>query len=301
MDLSKITTGIIIVVVSVILAGVLVIPVIQDVTASEDTFTNEGAFNYGIFTPDDEYTLNYSSDGKITVNDVDVPSFNTDRAYSVIASENFTARYGVTGGNYYMQCIGVDQNNAVFADGGVSATVTISGGKLSVSWTSSTDVTTTKTVVFSEMYAIVPTEDQAVMKYSTEEVYIKGDSQIYATGITTVVTWRNIIHFEGTYEDGITISSPDLTGATFDNVVWNVEPVNGYIDLYRLTSIEFDITYEDTTVHATYSYFGVPSEITAERSNHMNSSQAVIMGVVSVLVLVSIVMVAVRMISGRSD
>ena len=58
-------------VVGIILAGSVLMPVLNDVTKTEQTFVNNGVFNYGIFTPEDTYTLVYNNtnlDGKITVN-----------------------------------------------------------------------------------------------------------------------------------------------------------------------------------------------------------------------------------------
>lgn len=280
--------------IGVILAGSLLMPVLSDATTTEKTFTNSGVFNYGIFTPDDEYTLEYdASDGSIVVNGETVPAFDAmNKTYSIVATDNFIARFGQNSGGYFCQCIGTDTNNNNFADGGLTATFTISSGNLSLTWIKSDSTTVTKTVSFDEMYAIVPTADEAILKVSTDKVYIKGDSELYASGLTTVTNWTNIFHFEGTYTDGITISSPNLSDATYDNIKWNIEPVAGYLDLYELTSIEFDITDNDTTVHATYSYFGVPSSVTAELSQHLAPGEIAILNALPILVIVALVVMA---------
>lgn len=289
-------------VVGTILAGSVLMPVLNDATTTERTFVNEGAFNYGIFTPDDEYTLTYTqATGELIVNDVVVPSFDAlNKAYSIVATDNYLARYGYNSGGYYLQHIGYVGNN-LFADGGVTATITISGGDLSITWVKADNTTVTKTVTFTEMYAIVPTADAAVMKAAADQVYIKGDSELYASGLTTITNWTNIFHFEGTYNDGITISSPSFPDATYDNITWNIEPVAGYVDLYKLTSIEFDITNNDTVTHATYSYFGVPSEVTAELSQHLTPGQIALVSAVPVLVIVALLVVAVGIVARRND
>ena len=301
MEKMNALTLIITLVVGVILTGALLGPVISDATKTTETFENSGPFNYGIITPDDTYTLEFSTTGDhITVNGKVVPAFDAlNKAYSIIACDNFVARYGANASGTFMQCIGVDQANTNFADGGVTATITVSDGKLLITWTKSDNTTVTKTVLFDEMYAIMPTPDEAILKVSTEEVYITGDSELYASGVTQVSVWFNVFHFEGTYNDGIRISSPNLPDATYSNVTWNIEPVEGYNDLYKLTSIEFDITYNDAVTHATYSYFGVPSEVTAELTNHLTPGQIALMGAIPVMVIVALLMAAVGAIALR--
>lgn len=308
MDPKRIVALVVGAAVMVLIFSALLVPIINDATTTEKTFTNEGAFNYGKFTPTDTYELTYTaSDGKITANgDVVTPisgvSLTNYGSYSVIASDNVLLRYGSNQSGYYMQLIGNDSGGNNVLTGGVSGTATITGGQLSVTLTSSEDVTTTKTFNFTELYAIVADEDVAVMKVSTTPVYIKGDSELYGSGLTTVSSWNNMFHFEGTYDDGITITSPNLTTATFDNIEWNIEPVSGYEDLYKLTSIEFDITNSDTTVHATYSYFAVPSEVTAELSVHPDAPTLSLLSVIPIIVMIGIVLAVVGVaIVSRND
>ena len=279
------------IVVAVIVTSVVLIPITEEVTATTETFENKGVFNYGLFTPDDDYTLTFdATTGELTVNDVVVPGFDTlNKAYSIIATDDYLARYGSTSGGYYLQNIGYEGAN-LFVDSGVTATITISEGDLSVTWVKADNTTVTKTVTFTEMYAIVPTTDTAVMKVSSEEVYIKGDSELYASGLTTITLWANIFHFEGTYDDGITISSPTFPTATYDNITWNIEPVSGYVDLYKLTSIEFDITYNGEVTHAVYSYFGVPSTVTAEKAIHADAMTNTIISLIPIFVVLAILM-----------
>lgn len=291
MDMKIVGITVAILVSITVLAGVLM-PVLDDATATTDTFTNEGVFNYGIFKPTDTYTFTYdNSTGAMTVNgeSVTVPgvTLTNYNSYSVLASDDWLFRFGSNANGYYMQMIGKDKVGSTLLTGG-TCSASITNGDLVLTLTDSENNTTTKTLGFTEFYSIVPNEDVAVMKISNQAVYIKGDSPLYGSGLTTVSAWNNAFHFEGTYDDGITISSPNLSTATFDNITWNIEPVDGYIDLYKLTSIEFDITNSGTTVHATYSYFGVPSEVTAERSVHFTDNQNALLAVIPMLVIVAI-------------
>ena len=300
MEIKDLTAILVVAMVGCILVAGF-IPVVGESVTATTTFENDGPFNYGVFTPDDDYTLEYATaDGSLIVNGEPVPAFNVlNKAYSIIACDNYIARYGRTAGGYFMQCLGTDTNGVNFADSGVTAIVTISEGKLSVTWVKADSTTVTKIVDFDEMYAIVPNENVAIMKVSTDEVYIKGDSALYASGVTQVSVWYNIIHFEGNYNDGITISSPNLPDATFSNVTWNIEPVAGYVDLYKLTSIEFDITYNDTVTHAVYSYFGVPSTVTAEKAIHADANTASIVSMIPFILIMGIVLMFVGVVLVR--
>ena len=110
-----------------------------------------------------------------------------------------------------------------------------------------------------------------------------------------------MFHFEGTYDDGITITSAN-TDATYSNITWNITPMDGYVDLYKLTSIEFDITYNDTVTHATYSYFAVPTEVTAELAVHPDAATLSMLSVIPIVVMIGIVLAVVGVaIVGRND
>lgn len=285
----------------VVCVAAIMMPVLNDATTTEKTFTNEGVYYYGIFGTTDTYTFEFdASDGSITVNDTEIDTLSgvtSGTTYSLLATDDTILRYGYNSSNqeYYLQTVGA--TNASTAD---TIVATISEGALSVTYT--TDGTdTVKTISFTELYAIVPTEDAAVLKQSSSEVYIKGDSELFASGLTTVTAWTNMFHFEGTYDDGITISSGN-TAATFDNIEWNIEEVDGYEDLYKLTSIEFDITISDTTKHATYSYFAVPTEVTAEKTVHFSDGENTLLNAIPVLVIVALVIGAVGIaITSRRD
>lgn len=292
MDIKGFPALIVGVVVALVLAGAT-LPIWADTLATEDTFKNEGVFYYGVFKPTDTYTLTYNNTtGALTVNGetVTVPGVDSTHygAYSILASDDWLFRYGSNQSGYYEQVVGKDKGGNTVLSGG-NCTATITGGDLVATFTDSENNVTTKTLAFTEFYGIVPTEDNAIMKISNQSVYIKGDSPLYGSGLTTVSAWNNAFHFEGTYDDGITISSPNLTGVTFDNITWNIEPVDSHEDLYKLTSIEFDINYNDTTVHATYSYFGVPSEVTADRSVSMSGPLGVLVGVLPLLIVAGLV------------
>lgn len=269
-------------------------PLVSDYSDAK-TFKNEGIFNYAILESTDSYSFEFDhnvQDGTIKVNDetMTVPRIGPSYAnsFSVVYDEDWLFRmsYSVNQGGYYAQVVGVDTSDNAFRYSG-SISASISEGVFTVEIDTDYDGTVnyTKTLAIKNMYAIVPDPEDAILKVSTESVYIKGDTELSMSGLTAIPNWYDMIHIEGSYDDGVTISSPNVATATFSNTTWNIEPVDGYIDLYKLTSIEFDITNNDSTVHATYSYFGVPSEVTADPDN-----PAVYKNLVSVLPLFALIL-----------
>lgn len=301
------TTGFIItLMLCVVLIGSTLAPVVSEAITTEETLVNDGLFNYGIFETSDSYVLSADIDNPdiITVNgeDMDNPLGTTAASYSLISSENFLVRmlYNSSAASpYQLTVVGLQSSNATIRMYMANLTATASEGTLTVSGTNTGGTEQTATFTYDEIYGIVPDGNDAVMKVPTAGAYIKGDSQLYASGLTTVSQWSDMIHFEGTYDDGITISSPNMSGATFDNIVWNIEPVSEYLDLYALTSIEFDVTYGDTTVHATYSYIAVPAEVTAELSQHLSSTEIALISVLPLIVIVAMVCAAAMMIRSK--
>ena len=288
--------------VGVLILAAALFPVIDQATTTEHTFTNEGYYDYGIFEPTDTYTLTVDvSTGAVTVGDaaVTIPSAVYGPGCSLISSEDFLLRYGQNPSGYFLQAVGIDYNGSTVAQGFAGTVIcTINNGNLIMSYDSS-GTPSSKTFSFDEMYAIVADTDEAVLKKMAESVYIKGDSPIYASGLTSVAGGLKMLHFEGNYTDGITISSPNLPDATYSNIEWNIEPVSGYVDLYKLTSIEFDVTNSGTTVHAVYSYFGVPEKVTAELAVHPSQDEIELLETIPILITVGLIMGIVGVIAAR--
>ena len=283
-------------VVITVIAAVLM-PVLGDATKTEDTFTNTGVFDYQILSSTDTYSFAYdhsAQDGKITVNGTEMtvpaigPSYSN--SFSIIYDDDWLIRmsWSVSQGGYYCQIVGKDVNDTTFRYGG-SITGVINNGNFDVTIDQGNGTPISKTMPINKMYAIVPTNDDAVLKVSTASVYILGDTDLSMSGLTAIANWYDVIHIEGSYDDGLTITSPNLAGVTFDNVEWNITEVNSHIDLYKLTSIEFDAHYNGNTQHVTYSYFGVPSEVTAERSVHFSANENAILLAIPALAIVAII------------
>ena len=306
MNAKTITMGIVGITVAVLITMSVAAPILAESIKTEDTFTNEGVFNYALLTDTDTYEFEFDhdvQDGTITVNDesiiVPVTISGSTYSYSIIYDDDWVVRmsYSVNQGGYYCQIVGIDSDgNSVRYTGSITALIEDSLFKVSVDTDYDGNVDYTKSFEINDMYGIVKNPDDAVLKVSTQAVYIKGDTELSVSGLTSIPDWYDIIHFEGTYDDGITITSPNVPDATFDNIQWNIEPVDGYNDLYKLTSIEFDAHYDDTVRHTTYSYFGVPLQVTAERSVHPSATTIEMLEIIPIMVLIGIVLATIGLV-----
>lgn len=278
-------------VVVVVLAAVLM-PVLEDATDTEDTFTNEGGYyRMGeINAADDtEYTLSWvKTDTTIlTINGVD---FDANAAYgtaatTVVASENWMLRYhSIDGPSGYLQYY--DGTSWAGDATTKSMDITASNGTVTITYVMSTDVTNTKTVTYTKLYAIMPDSTDDEMKKPTETPYLLGDSSIYAMGVTSGIT--GLIKIEGTINDGVDIDVIGNNSETISNIVIDKTAVSGYKDLYKVSKITFDVEISGVTTSCTYNFFIVPYEVTAEKSQHLDTNEIAIFGAIPVLVIVAL-------------
>lgn len=294
MELSKITTGVICLVVGIMVTFTLLIPVIDDVTHTEDTFTNEGLWRMSAIKDGDVWTRDPSIEN--------LWSFNGSS--EVLPSLGNSALLG---------------DNWCIRSNGQGRGETLSGNASSLSATAGEiDITLTglggSSVQSLPGYGWDP-NGSYLMKNWNADTYVLGDSIIYGTGASSVGDTGVIIHVEGTVNDGATVTvMQNSGGATISNVVVsdvvvNAVAVEGYDSLYKFTSITANVSLDATVGGTTSSQSGsivynmvvVPYEVTAELSNHTSSMNIAVIAIIPLLVIVALVMVAVRMISGRSD
>ena len=289
MEIGKLPMAIVGITIAVIVCAVVLIPVVQESTTTHTTFTNDGLINYKFFEATDEYSFELT-DGVLSVNGETItqPSAVVGNfTYTMVGSDNWLLRYANNNGSPIIQAVGIKKD-------GTQANSNVVAGEISDGdFVVTTTLNNTITFGFEKLYAMVKNPDEAVLKESTSSSYILGNSEIFIAGLTTISAWYNMIFITGTYDDGITITSPNLDGVTFDNIQWVIEPVSDYIDLYKLTAIKFDATYNDTVTHCTYNFFDVPSSVVAEKSVHLDQTSIQLINVIPILVIIGIVMLAV--------
>ena len=288
-------------VVGIILAGSLLMPVLDDATTTERTFTNVG--RYYVSTEIDgetTITMNYDIDG-------------TTRQWYI---DDVLLEYEptTTGPEYAQITTVAGADNMVFRTDGRARGLVNSTGGADYSITVTNESITYGTTVSNAPLFVASTQPTDYVLYNNTGApcLIKGDSVLIACGYTGVtvanaiddtpaVTTNLTISFSGSVKDGFEITTYDRDYTfTVDNVVVNATAHEGYVDLYDFTSVEFDVISEnDVATHCTYSVLAVPAEVTAELSEHLTPGQIALMGAIPVMVIVALLMAAVGAIALR--
>lgn len=285
----------------VVLAGVLM-PVLDDATATTDTFTNEGYFamNKITATDDQTHTIAWSSSnaGILVVDgvNIDVSSFDTGSLnYSIFATETDYFRIASDGSK--LSWVQFRGGQAVSKIASTTFSATIGSGTVSALFDSNETPTTT---TYTDAY-IISSDGTGpyVMKKANKDAYMLADSLIYGMGITDSVSYL----VSGDIEDiSVTVVQASGSTVTVSNEEVTYTPVNGYVGLYSFSNVTFDYTKDATPGTATYSYVIVPHEVTAERSVHFTDNQNALLAVIPMLVIVAILIgVVALVIRSRMD
>lgn len=283
-------------VVGIILAGSVLMPVLNDATKTTDEFTNDGFYRMKEISNGDTWMK--VSGGAWTYNTDDSISY-TNGAFNMTLGDDWCVRANGTARGTFVSG-GAQDATVVSADD----VITISG----------TGISSSGTTTISG-YGACSTGDYILTEPSTP-VYVNSETQIYATGTTEISTSGSaLFHIEGNIKDGVTITAYSLyTTTAYDsietsNVVINYAPVSGYVDLYELTSITFDVTATKTiegtstefTASATYNSYVVDYKVTAELSEHMTPGQIALLGAIPVMVIIALLMAAVGVVARRNE
>lgn len=280
-------------VVGIIVLGSVLMPILDDATATTDTYTNEGLFYLKkIDTSADTVTISwdYTDPAVLTVNGnaVDLP-LSGSILYSPIDGDDWAIRCGHTESDTTF--------NGLYTTGAVTFALSTSDEKnMNIVLDSGTATVTIGTdeyeYTYTECYHI-DTDGSYVMKKSTDYVYLNGDSEIYCIGRSTWTGGNVNIRVDGNIDDGINITPINREGYTVSDEVYDYTEVNEHEDLYSFKGLSFVVT--DTAsppkTHAiTYSQVIVPAEVTAERSVHFTDGQNAILGAIPIMIIVAILL-----------
>lgn len=296
---NKIIGVVLTVVVGVIMLGSVFAPILADAMATEDTFTNEGAF-YVEADPSDTYTLEYSltdAPGVLVINGENATVPFT--GYSVLILDKSILR--AEGADNTLQYRGDSQSIA-----GISKLdITISNGEVTGTYRLKWDSAETSdhswpTTTYTTAYVASTTAQDLIMSNYNNPVKMNGVSEIFAFGQTAIGNTNVLVKISGSIDDNVTVSVLDRTTgeaitATITNLSINKTAVDSHIDLYELNSITFTATLEDeSTANMTYSAYIVPAEVTAERAVHFDAAALAVLGSLMVVFIVAILLIAVR-------
>lgn len=299
---NKLITMVITLTVCIIVTGSVLMPVLEDTTATEDTFENDGYYHLTKYTAEDSVTMTWdaSAPDVFTVNGEDVTYHNDNSfAVSVGLGERFAVRLPTnnTAINFYGAGTYINTNTT-----NTTFTLTYSEGTLTV-----TNGTNTKSISDVSEIFVISSDGDYVMKKTDSPAYLNSgseivaDSEIYASGQTfnggAYIFW----HLQGSIED---MEYPD----TFDsNLTITNETIHGkydtaHEDLYVLDNLTFTATTSTSVVYnVTASYFVVPSEVTAERSQHLDGNEIALISVIPVLIIAALLIFAVRVFLSNRD
>lgn len=285
-------------IVVIVLAAVLM-PVLGDATTTEDTFSNvtDKTIPFMKITNEDTYTMTWTESKPyvLTVNGEDITIWKTGDGNKNISIFEIP---GVGIIRYNMGTNGTVQNTiyqivgpTVQITAKANLTVSATNGAISIQSGTNTAYTTTADVVYG-----VGNGD-FVLKQPTQDAYMTADSEYFGMGVTEVSAWNDGFQIEGTIEgtieNGPTVS---LFAHAVDNVTVSDEAavyseVSGYVGLYKLSKVTFTATTTDespSSVSATYNYFLVPTEVTAERAQHLAPNEIAILGAIPALIIVAL-------------
>lgn len=263
--LSKIPVLVVALVIGIVLVTSAVVPLASDYSDAK-TFKNEGYYNLA-YTEVDDVTLvwDYTKPTIFTINDTEItmPDFTLPGNVNIICGDDWFLRWAGNGVQFYSS-----SNGSITATVGDSTSLSLvaSNGSVTITNTASTPVTQTHTYTF--MYVLDPNGDY-VMKDANEPAYLNGDSEIYAIGRSSTTGLVIKLKITGTIDDGFTPAAIGTSSAVLGDVTANYVKDNNYKDLYKLTSLLVPMTYgeDDSEFTATYSYFIVPAEVTADPDN----------------------------------
>ena len=263
--------------------GVLMIsgflwPIVSDATRTNGVIVNEGAYN--LSDDDDNYTITYDPAGKFVIGDKEIP-FNTlpNDAITIASAKDMLLRFQNWAAQSYNIWLFVEGEaarvvasntnaspvNIVFNNGSFS----VDAGAISATYTSDESVR-----IFN------PDGKYTMTIYNKPATVLKDTTVIVGNGTTSVNAWTNRFYIEGTAED-ITVT-PE-SGITVSNIAVNTTEISQYKDAVKLNSITFTATDGTNTVDATYNRVIVPVEITAELSNHLDTTQIALVAAIGTL------------------
>lgn len=273
------------IVVAIIVVSIVLIPVTEEVTATEDTFDNsQFARSYMKELEDSD---SWTRSDQIWYYEGEKVTENKSGNYSILFTDNAVVR----------EIANVRGTTVSYASNGVtSLDVTEDDSVLEITYNG-----TSNTTSFNYGFGAVP-EGNYIMQTTAGGSYVLKDTVMYVTGITNVANNNNsevICVISGSIKDGFTVTASPVKNATISDITIgeitvNAVAVDGYVDLYKITNIQFSIsaTYDGDTVSydATYSTFVLPKEVTAEKAIHPDAMTNTIISTIPIFVVLAILM-----------
>ena len=293
--MNKIIGLVITALVSIIVLAAVLIPVINDATDTEDTFTNEGLWRMKEIVNGDVWTRTALDGGGYAWNYDGVQQLTNSTGSNALLGDDWCVRSNGQG------------RGATLSGNATSVTATAGEITIALVGLSGSDQNLPGYGVY--------TNGEYLLKRDVVDTYVLGDSVLYGTGVTGVDDIGFIVHVEGNVKDGVTFSAysnkggATLSNVVFSNVTVNAVAVDGYKDLYKFTSATADIAFdstsgEETTSHTgsiTYNSIVVPYEVTAEKAQHLSPAEIEILDIIPMFIIIAVLIAAVAAVAFRRE
>lgn len=275
---SKLPVMIVALVIGLILTFTAVMPLVSDYSEAKTFDNKEGSlFSVEKITEDSPYQFVWDITNRTSAT-INGKEFNLSPSTLICTSGDYLLRYSYNSGNgnASIQSIGGSLGLLLSTSSATTGSLTIDNttntGYLTFTLVKDGGDPVVKTYAIGDTYGMSDKGDY-VMKSPNQTAYLKSDSEILAMGLTT---------FNGDYATGFYISGNPTDGftavnffpvpatANTSNLTSDLTEIDNYVDLYTLKEIKFTISgVSDPTIttNATYSYFIVPSEVTADPDN----------------------------------
>lgn len=309
---NKLVAGIVATAIAVIvLAGVLM-PALDDATTTHETFKNEGYFYLNKLastdTTDHTVVWDATSSNILTVDDVniDVSTWRLEsyQSVTIFATDTDMLRLGVGSGGLSVTWIQIRGSTISYAQASSSLNATIGGGNTTMYIDSGV---TPRTLTYTDAYLITSEKADYVMKKSNETVYMLKDSPVFSIGYTSLNNNDGgdnvVLLITGTMEDFdiSVIRQSSAYDITFSNKLITATASSDYVNLYSFDKYTFTATENSTDTNCTYSYVIVPTEITAEKAQHLEPAMNTILSVIPFLIIVAVLLGVVAIFIARRE
>lgn len=300
-------------VIGIIVLGSVLMPIMNDATATTDTFTNDGYYRMAALDSESTYKLywDHTKPYEVTVNDTDVFSLaglQNYQAVTLIGSDKFTLRFFSVSDNPRVQLYG----GTGYGFGGASVTsgtdmtVIVSAGSITITTNAAESPLNITNVLPDKAYAIIKDGDYTMKKAGSDAYVLKDSSIMVICGLTESSGVSAAVYGEGTVEDGMDYvlfrPAADSDTAVFSNESISYTDVEDHVGLAKVSSINFSVTVTAGTVSPIYTYFIVPYEVTAERAVHFTDGQNAIFAAIPVLIILAVLLgVVALVIRSRMD
>lgn len=287
METKNLLTLTITLVVGIILAGSLLMPVLNTYDEPTRTYLNEGV-PYALIDSEDttEHIIVIDADGVTCDGEIIDASTYLTGDYTLVFGEHSILRYSPSNGRVVFGGSSGPDTSSAFTDFRTASseetlTITIVGDEL-------TTVNGETTYTITDNWAYICTE--GAYRYCVNPCVTATD-RIIGGGVTySPFSSATVICFDGTIEEITAKVARANPAATIDEVRVSTSPVSG--NLVKIDAIYFDCTQSDTDKTATYTYFLAPEKITYNNPEYIGDSYAAILGALPILVIVALVMMA---------